>query len=83
MSDHNSVFQLEDSLDSDSLIPPVPVSLDYSELLDIPTDLGSSQNVITLALLLVAGLLTNLSAFPVILFRRTRYSYVGSTFKEG
>jgi len=33
---------------------------------------GSPQNVLVLSLLLALALITNLSAFPVILFRRTK-----------
>ena len=34
---------------------------------------GQSQNILALSLLLCLALITNLSAAPVILFRRTRY----------
>ena len=33
---------------------------------------GSPQNIVALSLLLALALITNLSAFPVILFRRTK-----------
>ena len=33
---------------------------------------GSPQNIVVLSLLLALALITNLSAFPVILFRRTK-----------
>ena len=36
------------------------------------TEHGSSQNIVALSLLLALALITNLSAFPVILFRRTK-----------
>ena len=38
----------------------------------IEQDYGSPQNIAALALLLALALITNLSAFPVILFRRTK-----------
>jgi len=37
------------------------------------TEHGSSQNIVVLSLLLALALITNLSAFPVILFRRTKF----------
>ena len=69
-------FLYHDALVKDSeLIPPTSINaMDYAEFGEFESlELGSSQNVITLSLLLAIALITNLSAFPVILFRRTRY----------
>ena len=38
----------------------------------LPPSPGYHQNIITLSILLSVALITNLPAFPVILFRRTR-----------
>ena len=54
---------------------PSPPALAEEDLLDLlqSTIDYSSQNVAVLSVLLALALLANLSAFPVILFRRTRF----------
>ena len=55
------------------LVPPSPLDVmedDQPSLL--PPSPGYQQNVIVLSILLCVALITNLPAFPVILFRRTR-----------
>ena len=58
----------------EDIMPPTSLSETADpHLLDLsPTSYGSQQNVVVLSLLLALALITNLSAFPVILFRRTR-----------
>ena len=49
--------------------------LDYAEAVEDGLDsvwAGQHQNILALSLLLCLALITNLSAAPVILFRRTR-----------
>ena len=61
-------FSYEDMISPTSLRQAEDPTLpDFS-----PSEHGSSQNVVVLSLLLALALITNLSAFPVILFRRTR-----------
>ena len=62
------------ALSEQNMVPPTSFSeMEDSHLpyLD-PTEHGSPQNVVVLSLLLALALITNLSAFPFILFRRTR-----------
>lgn len=68
------VFLLEQSFSDNYLVPPTSLSeMEDPFLLDfVPTEPGSSQNIVALSLLLALALVTNLSAFPVILFRRTK-----------
>ena len=66
------VFLSQLSFSEQNMEPPTSLP-DESHLLDLsPTSNGSQQNVVVLSLLLALALITNLSAFPVILFRRTR-----------
>ena len=46
--------------------------LDYADAVEDSVWAGQHQNILALSLLLCLALLTNLSAAPVILFRRTR-----------
>ena len=59
---------------SESLVPEdyqVPGDVDDPVPL-LPPSQGYHQNIIALSILLCVALITNLPAFPVILFRRTR-----------
>ena len=57
------------------LVPPSSLDAMEDYLTDLmPSSPGYRQNVIVLSILLAVALLTNFPAFPVILFRRTRYS---------
>ena len=73
-SNAEEVFLSEKSFSENNLVPPTSLSeMEDPYLLDFgPTEHGLSQNVVVLSLLLALALITNLSAFPVILFRRTR-----------
>ena len=55
-----------------SLSSPSATSWDTEELMLVDSVDYSSQNVAVLSILLALALIANLSAFPVILFRRTR-----------
>ena len=71
----NDLGQAEEfSLGKDSYLPTSEGMLEEEELLlpTIPTIDYSQQNVAVLSILLALALIANLSAFPVILFRRTR-----------
>ena len=53
--------------------PPFLTQSDDPMLADLSgIEHGSPQNIVVLSLLLALALITNLSAFPVILFRRTK-----------
>ena len=64
----------EFSLGQDSFLTTSEGMVEEEELLlpTIPTIDYSQQNVAVLSILLALALIANLSAFPVILFRRTR-----------
>ena len=64
----------EFSLGQDSFLPTSEGMYEEEELLlpTIPTIDYSQQNVAVLSILLALALIANLSAFLVILFRRTR-----------
>ena len=64
----------EFSLGQDSLLSTSEGMVEEEELLlpTMPTIDYSQQNVAVLSILLALALIANLSAFPVILFRRTR-----------
>ena len=70
----NEVIYSQDVITENYLVPPTSLTaIDDPFLTDlIPAKYGSPQNVVVLSLLLALALITNLSAFPVILFRRTR-----------
>ena len=56
---------------------------DTEELMLVDSVDYSSQNVAVLSILLALALIANLSAFPVILFRRTRLRYnISYSFKS-
>jgi hypothetical protein len=56
------------------LVPPSSLDAMEDYLTDLmPSSPGYRQNVIVLSILLAVALLTNFPAFPVILFRRTRF----------
>ena len=55
-----------------SLSSPSATNWDTEELMLVDSVDYSSQNVAVLSILLALALIANLSAFPVILFRRTR-----------
>ena len=58
-------------------------SWDTEELMLVDSVDYSSQNVAVLSILLALALIANLSAFPVILFRRTRLRYnISYSFKS-
>ena len=56
-----------------SLSSPSATSWETEELMLVDSVDYSSQNVAVLSILLALALIANLSAFPVILFRRTRF----------
>ena len=56
-----------------SLSSPSATNWDTEELMLVDSVDYSSQNVAVLSILLALALIANLSAFPVILFRRTRF----------
>ena len=53
--------------------PSATVNWEAEELMLVDSVDYSSQNVAVLSILLALALIANLSAFPVILFRRTRF----------
>lgn len=73
----NNAEEISLSWDNDPHIPSSPTSThnwieEGEELANLIQDY-SHQNVAVLSVLLALALVTNLSAFPVILFRRTRF----------
>jgi len=68
------VFLQEVLAEEKDFHPTSLIAMDDSYLAEIlPLDNGSAQNILVLSILLAVALITNLSAFPVILFRRTRF----------
>jgi len=64
----------EISITENYLVPPSSLGAmedDHPSL--VPPSQGYQQNIIVLSILLSVALITNLPAFPVILFRRTRF----------
>ena len=64
----------EISITENYLVPPSSLGAmedDHPSL--VPPSQGYQQNIIVLSILLSVALITNLPAFPVILFRRTRW----------
>ena len=57
-----------------SLSSPSATNWETEELMLVDSVDYSSQNVAVLSILLALALIANLSAFPVILFRRTRFN---------
>ena len=53
--------------------PSATANWETEELMLVDSVDYSSQNVAVLSILLALALIANLSAFPVILFRRTRF----------
>jgi hypothetical protein len=68
------VFLSERSFSDNYLEPPTSLNeMEDPYILDFgPTEPGSAENIVVLSLLLALSLITNLSAFPIILFRRTK-----------
>ena len=56
--------------------PSATVNWEAEELMLVDSVDYSSQNVAVLSVLLALALIANLSAFPVILFRRTRCKHL-------